>query len=63
MADKNQSYMLRCQIIKTARQLFQVQGYDYTTFEDITEHLKIKERQILNFFHSKDDLLEAVWSE
>ncbi len=63
MPNKNQSRILRYQIMETARQLFQSQGYEYTTLEDITGRLKIKERQILEFFRSKDDLLEAVWSE
>ncbi len=63
MANKNQSRILRYQIMEAARQLFEAQGYDYTTLEDITERLKINDRQILVFFSSKDDLLEAVWSE
>ena len=59
----NQSYSLRDQIMATARQLFHAQGYDHTTLEDISKQLKINDHEVCNVFRSKDDLLEAVWSE
>ena len=58
-----QSCSLRYQVMETARQLFHAQGYDHTTLEDISKQLKINDHEVFNFFRSKDDLLEAVWSE
>ncbi len=63
MKNSAQQHNLRPQIMETARHLFQTKGYDNTTFKDITDLLRIKEQLVLKFFRSKDDLLEAVWSE
>ncbi len=63
MKNSSQPHNMRPQIMETARHLFQTKGYDITTFKDITDLLKIKEQLVLKFFRSKDDLLEAVWSE
>jgi len=49
--------------METARFLFQEQGYDQTTLKDIADRLKLRETAIAGYFASKDDLLEAIWSE
>jgi AcrR family transcriptional regulator len=53
----------RRNILETARFLFRQQGFDRTTLKDITEKLEVSESVITMYFASKDDLLEAVWSE
>ncbi len=53
----------RRNILEAARFLFQQQGYDQTTLQDIKARLGLSETTILAFFTSIDDLLEAVWSE
>ncbi len=63
MEKHEQSWGLRSQIMVTARQLFNTQGYDNTTLEDISKQLKISDIEVLHFFRSEDELLEAVWSE
>ena len=54
---------LRDDILKVGRKLFQSQGYDNTTLEDIVQELQIQEQHLRELFQSKDDLLEAIWSE
>jgi AcrR family transcriptional regulator len=49
--------------METASFLFQEQGYDQTTLKDIADRLKQSEATIAGYFASKDDLLEAIWSE
>jgi AcrR family transcriptional regulator len=49
--------------METARFLFQEQGYDQTTLKDIADRLNQSETTIADYFASKDDLLEAIWSE
>jgi AcrR family transcriptional regulator len=49
--------------METARFLFQRQGFDQTTLKDIADSLKLSEAVIAGYFASKDDLLEAIWSE
>lgn len=53
----------RRNILKIARFLFQQQGFDQTSLRDITDRLELTETDIAAYFVSKDDLLEAVWSE
>jgi AcrR family transcriptional regulator len=53
----------RRNIMETARFLFQEQGYDQTTLKDIADRLNQSETTIAGYFASKDDLLEAIWSE
>ncbi|KJR97460.1 MAG: hypothetical protein VR65_24120 [Desulfobulbaceae bacterium BRH_c16a] len=57
------SATIRRKIMETARFLFRQQGFDQTTIRDITEQLGLSETVITGYFSSKDDLLEAVWSE
>ncbi len=54
---------LRNKIMEAARQLFKTQGYDNTTLEDISKQLQISDIEVLKYFSSEGDLLEAVWSE
>lgn len=53
----------RKNILETARSLFKQQGFDQTSLRDITDRLALTEKDIAAYFVSKDDLLEAVWSE
>lgn len=50
-------------IKQTARSLFKSRGYDSTTLEDIAVKSNISVKDIAIYFQSKDELLEAVWSE
>lgn len=54
---------LRRDIMETARFLFRQQGFEQTTLQDITARLEVSETAVYAYFSSKDDLLEAVWSE
>lgn len=56
-------YSLRRQILRTAKTLFDLYGYERTSLVQVGEQLKVTEQVVLLFFRSKDDLLEAVWSE
>lgn len=56
-------YSTRVQILKTAKYLFDLKGFEKTSFTDISDKLQMNEQDILFFFQSIDDLLEAVWSE
>lgn len=58
-----ESTTLRRDIMETARSLFQQQGFDQTTLQDITSRLEVSETIVAAYFPSIDDLLEAVWSE
>jgi AcrR family transcriptional regulator len=53
----------RRNILETARSLFKQRGFDQTSLRDITDRLALTETDIAAYFGSKDDLLEAVWSE
>lgn len=53
----------RQKIMETARFLFQLQGFDQTNLQDIADRLNLSEASIAVYFSSKDDLLEAIWSE
>lgn len=50
----------RAEIIRTARELFQVKDYDRTTMQDIMDRLNIAKGTIYHYFSSKEDLLEVV---
>lgn len=64
MEEKTQyPYLMRSTILKAAKNLFDHKGYDSTSLADISELLSIDVQVILVFFQSKDQLLEAVWSE
>lgn len=52
----------RLAIMAVARCLFRTKGYEQTTLGDICERLAIAETDFYEYFGSKDDLLEAVWS-
>ncbi len=54
---------MRQKIILVARCFFNVKGFNETTVEDVTNLLCISLETFKLYFHSKDDLLEAVWSE
>lgn len=62
-ADCEEPTVLRQKIMEAARYLFGQQGFDHTTLQDITERLNLCESVFAMHFVSKDDLLEAVWSE
>lgn len=64
MTDDNKyPYTMRGAIVRTAKYLFDMKGYDNTSLDEVCEHLQIQEKVFYLFFRSKDDLLEAVWSE
>jgi AcrR family transcriptional regulator len=50
----------RAEIIKTARNLFQIRDYDKTTMQDVMVELGIAKGTIYHYFKSKEELLEAV---
>lgn len=54
---------IREDILKSARQLFKIQGYDQTSLEDILREAAVSRRTFTDIFLSKDDLLEVLWSE
>lgn len=56
-------YRTRYEIIELARYFFQIKGFDETTLDDITGELCISRDDFNLYFRSKDDLLEAIWSE
>ncbi len=58
--DQNQ---IRQQIKETARLLFNNRGYDVIELRDIAFAVNVSEDIITSIFLSKDELLEAVWSE
>ena len=58
--DQNQ---IRQQIKETARLLFNNRGYDVIELRDIAFAVNVSEDIIKTLFLSKDDLLEAIWSE
>ncbi|WP_163337310.1 helix-turn-helix domain-containing protein [Desulfopila sp. IMCC35008] len=51
------------QIKSTACVLFQSQGYDNTTIDDLVDKLNIEAQTFFIYFRSMDELLEVVWSE
>jgi len=51
------------QIKGAARVLFWSQGFKNTSVTDLVEYLQIEEHVFFIYFHSMDELLEAVWSE
>ncbi|MDK9706641.1 MAG: TetR/AcrR family transcriptional regulator [Desulforhopalus sp.] len=53
----------RARILIAARRLFQRQGFEATTWKDLSDTLHAPEHELLCHFQSLDDLLEAVWSE
>mgnify|MGYP003525715121 CR=1 FL=1 len=53
----------RNSILIAARRLFQRQGFESTTWKDLSDTLQAPEYELLRHFESLDDLLEAVWSE
>ena len=53
----------RCKIKKAARFLFKTKGYDATSLNDVAKAINIPEDMVAVLYGSKDDLLEAVWSE
>ena len=58
--DQNQ---IRQQIKEAARLLFNNRGYDAIELRDIASAVNVSEDIIKSIFLSKDELLEAVWSE
>lgn len=61
--DKKYPYSMRGAILRTAKYLFDMKGYDDTSLDEVCKYLQIQEQVFYLFFRSKDDLLEAVWSE
>ena len=58
--DQNQ---IRQQIKAAARLLFNNRGYDAIELRDIAFVVNVSEDIIKTLFLSKDELLEAIWSE
>ena len=50
----------REQIVEAADRLFYQQGFEHTSFRDISEAVKISRGNFYHHFKSKDDILEAV---
>jgi len=48
------------EIVQAARNLFQTEGYDRVTMQDVIHHVGIAKGTIYHYFKSKSDLLEAV---
>lgn len=51
------------QIKEAGSRLFDSQGYGNTTISDVIAKLKMREHEFYLYFKSKDELLEAIWSE
>ena len=52
----------RRQILSAGRELFDIQGFDNTSLQDVLDQLKMSEQQFLLYFESLDHLLEELWS-
>ena len=50
----------RQEIVKTARRLFQAEGYDKITMQRIVEEVGIAKGTVFYYFETKEDLLNAV---
>jgi AcrR family transcriptional regulator len=50
----------RAEIVASARRLFQTQGYEATSMQDVLTDLGIAKGTIYHYFRSKEDLLDAV---
>lgn len=50
----------RLEIVKAARELFQIKDYEETTMQDVMEKVGIAKGTIYHYFKSKQELLEAV---
>ena len=50
----------RLEIVKAARDLFQIKEYDQATMQDVIESVGIAKGTIYHYFNSKKELLEAV---
>ena len=61
-SEKNKNHA-SCEIKEAARFLFKTKGYDATTLNDVAKAINIPEDMVTVVFGSKDNLLEAVWSE
>src|SRR3989338_7798611 len=48
------------EIIGAARHLFQIQGYDAVTIQDVMDSLGVAKGTIYHYFKSKEELFEAV---
>ncbi len=53
---------VRDQIVETARTLFNDQGFEQTTIDDILLRLGMEEQRLSHYFHSLDEILEVIWS-
>ena len=51
------------QIKEAGSRLFDAQGYENTSVSDVIAKLQIREHEFYLYFKSKDELLEAIWSE
>lgn len=50
----------RREIVAAAQKLFQEQGYDDTTMQDLMREVGISKGAVYHYFRSKDELLDAV---
>ena len=50
----------RSEIVEAARHLFQMEGYEKTTLQDVMGRLGIAKGTIYHYFKAKEELLEAV---
>ena len=54
---------LRGRIKAAACALFDANGFDNTTVDDVLVQVRIDEQRFSSYFRSLDELLEVVWSE
>jgi AcrR family transcriptional regulator len=53
----------RAGLLAAARQLFAAQGLEHTTVAEIAEHADIATGSFYNYFHTKEELLDALLEE
>jgi AcrR family transcriptional regulator len=52
---------MRTEILTTAAELFRARGYRATTLDDLARRLGISKATVYGHFHSKEDLLAAIF--
>jgi len=51
------------QIKEAGRRLFISQGFENTSVFEVMDKLQMKENEFYQYFKTKDQLLEVIWSE
>ncbi|THB76446.1 MAG: TetR/AcrR family transcriptional regulator [Desulfobulbaceae bacterium] len=49
-------------ILESADALFKINGFDFTTIDDICEKAEIKQHHFFVHFQSVDEILEILWA-